>query len=484
MSKGEQLVHPELPFDMVERSDELTSDLRLKQFVAGATRDRTSKRLEACEAAFGDRYDDARRLAGSIKQHALDHLDHYLERFIANAEAAGAHVHVALDGEQANAICLDIANRHGSRLCVKSKSMVTEETRLVPALEAAGIETIETDLGEFIVQLDDDAPSHIVTPIIHKSRVEVAKAFEREIDAEYTEDPEALTMIARRYLREKFRAADLGISGGNFLVAETGSLVICTNEGNGGLSTACPGVHVAFVGIEKIIPRLDDLPVFLKLLARSGTGQPITVYTTIITGAQTISPPADGPAPELHIVLLDNGRSDVLAPETREMLRCIRCGACLNACPVYRHAGGGHAYGAVYSGPIGAVLTPHLLGREAYADLPQASSLCGACHSACPVDIDIPAQLVHLRRLHVRGGTTGWGARMLHRAWARCLRSPALYGLATRVQRTVLRSRSKADADGTRWVERGPGPLRGWTQARDLPAPAEERFRDWWRTRS
>ncbi|MEX2545592.1 MAG: lactate utilization protein B, partial [Phycisphaeraceae bacterium] len=380
-----------------------------------------------------------------------------------------------------------IAEANHCRLCVKSKSMVTEETHLLPALEAVGCETIETDLGEFILQLDGDAPSHIVTPMIHKDRTAVARAFQRELGAPYTEDAAELTQIAREYLRAKFRQADLGMSGGNFLVAESGSVVICTNEGNGRLCTSAPRVHIAFVGIEKLVPRHDHLAVLLKLLARSSTGQPLTCYTHTITGPRRAAD-ADGPE-EVHIVLVDNGRSKVLDASTREMLRCIRCGACLNACPVYRKIGG-HSYGAVYSGPIGAILTPMLKGLENYKDLPHASSLCGACYEACPVKINIPKYLVELRRRGVEEQhlTPGFD-RAVMRMWAMSLQRPLSYTIAnwgqriaSRLQARIVGGLEKGDRYTSRgWLRRAPGPLKGWTSQRDLPTPTARNFRHWWR---
>jgi len=367
--------------------------------------------------------------------------------------------------------------------------MVTEETHLLPALQAAGIETIETDLGEFILQLDGDAPSHIVTPMIHKNRASVARAFVRELGATYTEDPRELTMIAREHLRRKYREADLGITGANFLVAETGTLVICTNEGNADFCVAAPRVHVAMVGIEKVIPRLTDLSVFLKLLARSATAQPLTVYTSLITGPKKQGSQAvaehDGPE-QVHIILVDNGRVELLRDESRELLRCIRCGACLNACPVYRKVGGGHAYGAVYSGPIGAVLTPLLKGLENYPDLPQASSLCGACFEACPVHIDIPRHLVRLRAKLVETKHISWADRAIMRAWTRSMRWPAAYRLGSSALRALVRGLSDPEqgAMHRRWLSHAPGPLRGWTDSRDFPAPAPLSFRQWWNQRA
>jgi L-lactate dehydrogenase complex protein LldF len=473
MSGERHVLDPALPYRLSSRAGAATRDIRLQQFVNRATTLRDRGRADVCHDAFGDRYDEMRDLAASIKQHTLDHLDHYLGLFIERATAAGVRVHTALDAAQARDITLRIAREHGCTRCVKSKSMVTEEVHLLPALEGAGIETIETDLGEFILQIDHDAPSHIVAPMIHKDRTAVGRAFTRELGVAYTEDPGELTMIARRHLREKYRRADLGITGANFLVADTGSLVLCTNEGNADFVVAGPRVHVAMVGIEKLVPSLEHLGPLLKLLARSATSQTLTIYTTLVTGPRR--PGAhDGPE-HLHLILLDNGRSALLRPESRELLRCIRCGACLNACPVYRKAGGGHAYGAVYSGPIGAVLTPELKGLANYPDLPHASSLCGACFDACPVKIDIPAHLVRLRGELVQHGIERGPMLAGVRLAAKVLHRPRLY-------RALLRGMRAAGP--TDWVHRLPGPLAGWTSARDFPPPARHGFREWWNNRA
>ncbi|NBC11280.1 MAG: iron-sulfur cluster-binding protein, partial [Planctomycetes bacterium] len=425
--KGESILFPDLPYDMHARSERAVTSAALIESVETATFAKHEHRKKAFAEVFGDRYDNLRDLGGRIKQHTLAHLDHYLERFIDNAEAAGAQVHYANDAEQANAICVDIARREKLTACVKSKSMLTEETHLLPTLEAVGIETLETDLGEFILQIDHDAPSHIVTPMIHKNRQAVARAFVRELDVAYTEDPEQLTMIARRYLRSKYRDADLGITGANFLVADTGSLVICANEGNATFCTTAPRVHVAFVGIEKLVPSFEHAAVLLKLLARSSTGQPLTIYTDIVTGPKRAAD-TDGPE-QVHIILVDNGRSDILADaEMRPTLQCIRCGACLNACPVYRKVSG-HSYGAVYSGPIGALVTPLFKGLGNYKHLPYASSLCGACYEACPVKIDIPRLLVALRRKVTECGHVGRLEKMVFAAYAASLKRRWSYEL-------------------------------------------------------
>lgn len=408
-------------------------------------------------------------LAARIRQHTLDHLPDYLERFAASLHRVGGHLHLAPDADTACRIVCRIARDCGARLAVKAKSMTSEEVHLNAALESAGVRVVETDLGEFIVQLDHDRPSHIVTPIIHKNRRQIATILQRELGCPYTEDPRELTAIARRHLRDIFRRCDLGITGVNFAVAETGTICICTNEGNGRMTISRPRVHVALMGIEKLIPRLADLPVFLKLLARSSTGQPLTVYTTLITG-----PPhggeTDGPR-KLHVVLLDNGRSRLLGSPMVEVLRCIRCGACLNACPVYRNIGG-HAYGSVYPGPIGSLLTPLLFGRRAHAELPRASSLCGACLAACPVRIDIPRLLIRLRT--ETADAQPLSKRMGIALWRRVMLSERLYSWAQRALRRLPRDMEK-------WIPRRPGPLAAWTRIRDLPVPPDT-FRQRWQS--
>jgi len=472
-------LHPQLPDRMGSNVQRAMEDVQLQQFVKAATTKRDHGRVETCREAFAERYDAVRQHAGQIKQHTLDHLDLYIEQFIDSATSAGAQVHFAATAKEARTIGIELAKANKCKLCVKSKSMVTEEIDLVGALEESGIETLETDLGEFIIQLDNDAPAHIVMPMIHKDRRSVARAFQRELKTKYTEDPQQLTQIARKYMRQKFAQADLGISGANFLIADTGSIVLCTNEGNGGLTVSTPRIHIVYVGIEKLIPRLDHLPVFLKLLARSATSQPITVYTTILTGPKR-EQEIDGPQ-QMHIILLDNGRTDILRSEARETLRCIRCGACLNACPVYRKVGGGHAYGAVYSGPIGAVITPLMKGLHNYPDLPHISSLCGACFEACPVHIDIPRQLINLRRDMIKNRIMPKRQRFAYKLWATVLKRPCVYKLASRIMTLVLKWMARNNlGNDLYWIKKGPGPLRAWTEKRDFPTPPSNSFRDWW----
>lgn len=442
------------------------SDMRVRDAIHSATLRRVENRVAALAELRNP--DELRTLAARTKQHTLDNLPRYLSEFERNVQSVGGVVHHAADGDAARRIIVDIALSRGLRLAVKSKSMTSEEVELNEALLAVGVRTVETDLGEFIVQIDHDRPSHIVQPIIHKDRRAVAAALRREIGADCSDDPAELTAVARRYLRDIFRRCDLGISGGNFAIAETGSICICTNEGNGRLTVSRPRVHIALVGIEKVIPRLADLPLFLKLLARSGTGQSITVYTTLITGPARAED-ADGPR-ELHVVLLDNGRSRLLGTEFAEALRCIRCGGCLNACPVYRNIGG-HAYDSVYPGPIGALITPLLKGRSEHSELPRASSLCGACYSACPVKIDIPRLLVRLREETPRA--TPLAKRFGLRLWHWAMRRRERYEAAARMMRGWMTS-----ANG--WLSSGPGPLGAWTRNRDFRAPAGESFRERW----
>jgi L-lactate dehydrogenase complex protein LldF len=376
---------------------------------------------------------------------------------------------------------------------VKSKSMVTEELELNGYLEKAGITVVETDLGEWVVQLAHDHPSHIVAPIIHLKREDVAKLFKQEAGAtdEDVSDVPQMTMFARRMLRRAFLQADMGISGVNFAVADTGSVCICTNEGNGRLTTTLPRIHVAMMGIERIVPTMEDLGVMLQVLARSATGQKLTVYTNVLSGprrpgagGESGSEPAgepDGPE-ELHVVMLDNGRSKLLGGELAEILYCIRCGACLNICPVYQEIGG-HAYGTVYPGPVGAVLTPGLRGIAHFHELPNASSLCGACREVCPVRIDIPRMLLKLREEATHDPATAalatpWWLRMGLRGYQWMATRPALFRFAGRAGGMMTRFLAR---DG--WISRLPGPLGGWTQSRDFPAIPAKSFTQRWQER-
>lgn len=418
--------------------------------------------------------DRLRRLAGKIKQHTLDHLDRYLEEAVASLERNGAKVHFASTGEEAKEIVRDILKANGARKIVKSKSMVTEEIHLNSFLEENGIECLESDLGEFIVQIDGDTPSHIVRPIIHKNRREIARSFEREGLGEYNDDPETITRRARSFFREKFMNSDAGITGGNFISAESGRLVLVTNEGNARFGMAPNKLHIALVGIEKIVPKDRDLGVFLNLLARSATAQQLTVYTQFINGPKPEDRPS-GPE-QMHVVLLDNGRSEALASNCREILRCIRCGACQNVCPVYRQASG-HAYHAVYGGPIGAVLSPLLAGEEGFAevaDLPKASSLCGACNEVCPVDIPIPDLLLRLREKAKLENIPSPGSPPM-KPFGMLASSPRMW-------RTAMNATGVANHLPPGML---PVPaLKEWLKQRDLPRFQGGEFRKWMKCRN
>jgi L-lactate dehydrogenase complex protein LldF len=351
--------------------------------------------------------------------------------------------------------------------------MTSEEIHLNRALEGEGIQVTETDFGEYIIQVAGHRPSHLVAPAVHLTVDNVAEILSGPAGEPLPADAAQLAAFARQRLRGAFAEAEVGITGANFAVAETGTIVLISNEGNARLTTSLPPVHIAVMGMEKVIPRLADLPVFLKVLGRAATGQKMSIYTSLITGPRRAGE-LDGPE-EFHLVVLDNGRSRILAGPLRESLFCIRCGACLNACPIYRNIGG-HAYGGVYAGPIGAVLTPLYDGLAANRHLPHASSLCGACQAACPVNIAIPQMLIQLReQLHREPGELGRLESLAYRAWAWSLRSPRLYRLATWLATRTIGRRVKGG-----WLKKLPGALHGWTEHRDFPAPAANRFRDWW----
>jgi L-lactate dehydrogenase complex protein LldF len=456
-----------------ERAGHALGDAFLQQALTIATTKFIDLRREAFDA-FPEG-DGLRDRAREIKEATLQRLDEHVDRLVEAVEGRGGHVHFAATAEEARAIVLDIARRTGARMAVKSKSMATEEIHLNAALEAAGVTPVETDLGEYIIQLAHERPSHIIAPAIHKTRGQVADLFARELGRAVEADPEVLTRIARAELREKFLRADLGISGANFAIAETGTVVLVTNEGNGRMVTSLPRVHVAVMGVEKVIPSMSDLVVFLAILAKSATGQKLSVYTTLVQGPRRPGE-LEGPD-EFHLVLLDNGRVGQVAGPLREALGCLRCGACLNVCPVYRQIGG-HAYGHTYPGPIGILLTAMLHGTESVRDLAHASSLCGACLEACPVRIDIPRMLVDLRREAVQRDLPPWRERLAFRALAWLLRRPRLYRglgpLGRLLQAPVARG-------GV--IRRLPGALGEWTRTRDLPAVAARTFQERWRAR-
>ena len=468
------------PATFYERAGLALNNPPLQAAVRNAT-DRMASGRRTAVAAFPE-MDAVRDHARAIRAHTIARLDHYLREFEANVRLRGGHVHWAATPEEAVSIVAGIARKHGVKTVVKGKSMISEEIDLNAGLAQANVDVLETDLGEFIVQLDEDHPSHIVMPIIHKNREEVARLFRRKLDAtdEDLSDVPRMTQLARRVLRAGFLRADMGISGANFGVASTGSICITTNEGNGRLTTSLPRVHVALMGIERVVPGLDDLGVMLQVLGRSATGQKLTVYSNIISGPRRGGDGHDGESdgPEhFHVVLLDNGRSSLVGTELAEILYCIRCGACLNSCPVYQQLGG-HAYGSVYPGPVGAVLMPALKGLHQWGDLPQASTLCGACREVCPVRIDIPRMLLELRDKTTEAGLTPIWVTFGLSVFRFVATRPALF---RRAQAFAGWSTRRLARDG--WIDRLPGHLARWTKSRDFPAFAPRTFQQQWKAR-
>ncbi|MEV0193782.1 LutB/LldF family L-lactate oxidation iron-sulfur protein [Kitasatospora purpeofusca] len=451
-------------------------DERLRANLRHATGTIRAKRARAV-AELAD-WAELRAAASAVKDRTLARLDHYLVQLEQNVTAAGGQVHWAADAEEANRIVTGLVRATGEREVVKVKSMATQEIGLNEALAEAGIRAYETDLAELIVQLGNDRPSHILVPAIHRNRGEIRDVFAgrmadlgRPAPEGLTDDPAELAEAARLHLREKFLRAKVAVSGANFMIAETGTLVVVESEGNGRMCLTLPRTLISVVGIEKVLPTWRDLEIFLQLLPRSATAERMNPYTSLWTGTHTDGPDGDGPE-EFHLVLLDNGRTDVLADRIgRQALRCIRCSACLNVCPVYERAGG-HAYGSVYPGPIGAVLTPQLRGTETPLDasLPYASSLCGACYEVCPVAIDIPEVLVHLRE-RVADGPRHRLGRAAAAAATYVLDRPGLLRAAERAAARTRRLHPR----------RLPGPGRAWTDTRELPAVPPEPFRGWWR---
>jgi L-lactate dehydrogenase complex protein LldF len=451
----------------------LMGNAQLRQNVRRATDTIRGKRAKVV-AEMAD-WEELRDAAHEIKEHALRHLDFYLEQFETNCAREGGQVHWARDADEANGIVVGLLRERGQTEVIKVKTMTSDETQLNVALEAAGITPHETDLADMIVQLGEDEPSHIVCPALHRNRAEVRRLFIEKMKlAELGDRPEELAAAARTYLREKFLRVKAGFSGANFAIAETGSICVVESEGNGRMCLTLPEILITMLGVEKVIPTFNDLEVFLQLLPRSATGERMNPYNSIWTGVA----PGDGPR-EFHVVLLDNNRTGVLADaEARATLDCIRCGACLNACPVYRQTGG-HAYGSIYSGPIGAILSPQLQSMEHSRSLPYASSLCGACYEVCPVKIDIPEILIHLRGKLVESGYPPLAERVAMKVAAVALSDGGRLSAAQKLARLC---QWPFEHEGQ--LRNLPGILGGWTDFRDLAAVPKESFRDWWSTRT
>jgi L-lactate dehydrogenase complex protein LldF len=446
------------------------ADANLQLAIYTATGRLKDNRTSAVDPNVMPDYQELRTQANALKKHALENLDHYLEEFERNVTANGGKVVYCKDGTEVSDFVLSLAKERGARLIVKSKSMTSEEVDLNERLEHHGLESVETDLGEYILQLAHERPYHIVAPAIHKTRYDVAQIFEEHLHVPHEPVIENQTKIARAVLRQKFLEAGIGISGANFLVADSGAVTIIENEGNARLSTSAPKIHIAIAGIEKLIPRAQDLAVFLKLLARSATGQALSVYTSFLSGPRRAGE-VDGPD-EFYVVLLDNGRTRLLPDRRkRQSLYCIRCSACLNTCPVYRKIGG-HSFPWVYSGPIGAIITPQFMGVTHEPALPFASSLCGACAEVCPVKIDIPQVLLDLRS-DVKKSETREKLNRLEklsfRIFAWVMTHPKLYALGGRLMRyaPVLKV----------------GPVRAWANERELPPIPKKTFREMWGSR-
>jgi L-lactate dehydrogenase complex protein LldF len=453
------------------------ADARLLQVLTAATGRFSNARKDA--VAEVAEWEELREYARQVKAHTLSKLDDYLAELEARVVEQGGKIFWAPDAAAACNYVIGVATQHEPSPLVKSKSMTTEEIGLTEVMGRVGLQAVETDLGEFIVQLAGEGPYHIIAPAVHKTRQEVSALFERHLGAAGTDDIAALTRTARRALREKFAAAQIGITGANFAVAETGTICVVENEGNVRMCAALPRVHIVVMGIEKVIPRWEDLAVFLRLLPRAATGQKLTSYVSLFSGPRR-SGECEGPE-EFHLVLLDNGRTRILAdPRTRATLACIRCGACLNVCPVYGKAGG-HSYGSAYSGPIGAVLAPQMREAARAAELPFASSLCRACDEVCPAKIPLSELLLELRARLTRRPSRYAGARRKRfwlGLWAAAMKATWSYRLSGTLARWLLRARAR---DG--WVESLPGPFAAWTKTRAFPAPAAKPFRTLWKER-
>lgn len=437
---------------------------------------RLKERKQIAQVELGN-WEEWRNLSEEIRQHTLENLDYYLEQFAVNVSKRGGHVFFATTAEEANEYVAKIVQNKKAKKIIKAKSMVTEEISLNENLESLGCQVIESDLGEYILQLDDhEPPSHIIAPALHKNKEQIRDTFQEKRGYTKSSKPEELALFAREQLREEFLSADIGITGCNFAVAESGAITLVTNEGNAGLTTTLPKTLITFMGMERIVPTWEELDILVGMLCRSAVGQKLTSYITAITGPKEEGD-VDGPE-EFHIVIIDNGRSNILGTEFQSVLQCIRCAACVNVCPIYRHVGG-HSYGSIYSGPIGAVLSPLLGGYEDYKELPYASSLCGACTEACPVKIPLHDLLIkHRRNIVEEQGKAGFGEKLAMKGFSIAASSPKLYSMGAKAAPAMMGPLVKEGK-----VTKGPGPIKPWTDIRDFPEPSKQSFREWYKHR-
>lgn len=440
-----------------------------------SSQDRLKTIRSHSQNGIGD-WEDWRQLGEEIRAHTIENLDYYLEQLSENVAKRGGKVFFASTAEEATNYIKDVVQKKNGQKVIKSKSMVTEEISLNDILHTEGVEVVETDLGEWILQLDGDYPSHIVAPALHMERDRIKEIFTEKRGYDGSAKPEELTAFAREQLRKDFLSADIGITGCNFAVAESGTVTLVTNEGNARLATSLPDTHIAVMGMERIVPTWEELDILVSLLTRSSIGQKLTSYITSVTGTR-LEGEIDGPD-EFHLVILDNGRSNMLGTAFQSALHCIRCAACINVCPVYRHIGG-HAYGSIYPGPIGAVITPLLDGYDQHQELPYASSLCAACTEVCPVKIPLHELLIKHREVIVeQANQAPLSEKVMMYGYAKWASNPAAYKLSTKMVRPLLKPWTKEEQ-----IHNGPGPLKGWTNTRNFPAPNKQSFRSWFRDR-
>ncbi|GAE35986.1 LutB/LldF family L-lactate oxidation iron-sulfur protein [Halalkalibacter akibai] len=459
-------------FDRVDKG--LNNDFMRKAMVSAQERLK-GRKLDA-QKELGN-WEEWRSLSEEIRQHTLENLDYYLDQLAENVMKKGGHVFFAQTAEEANEYITKIAKQKNAKKVIKSKSMVTEEISMNEALEKAGCEVIESDLGEYILQIDDhDPPSHIVAPALHKNKDQIRDTFKEKKGYSKSSKPEELALFAREQLRGEFLTADIGITGCNFAVAESGAISLVTNEGNARLATTLPKTQITVMGMERIVPTWEELDILVSMLCRSAVGQKLTSYITGLTGPKADGD-VDGPE-EFHLVIVDNGRSNILGTEFQSVLQCIRCAACINVCPIYRHVGG-HSYGSIYPGPIGAVLSPLLGGYDDYKELPYASSLCGACTEACPVKIPLHDLLIkHRRNIVEEQGRGGFGEKLAMKGFSLAASSPKLFSFGSKAAPTMM---GPLVSEGK--IKKGPGPIKPWTDIRDFPEPSKQSFREWYKKR-